>query len=442
MQTMIFGPSAQDQTNPAANPARLINLFREPVVDGGLTTHVLRSAQGMSQYKAAPELFCRDMIDMDGVLYAAIGSGLYRMDAARTKVGTIYSGETYISRNRANVTLTAGGVYWVWNGSTFTSHTGAFDQFGSVTYLAGRTILSQLDGNQFQWSDIDAPGTLNGLNFASAEQRDDKLLRVMTVNGVLMCFGERSTEVWAASGLGGANAFQLLPGAVTDNGIKARGLVCAINGGAFVVGSDGVAYIASGTQWEAVSPPAVNASIEYSDPTRCLYWEHNGHKFVAITFANRPAWVFDLATKEWFERSSGTNWPISCAAGFGGGHLFGGDNGAIYTPVENGTDFGLPMVRQATSGVIDNSGAYFTINEVEFGASYGAQVMTKAAKLSLEVSRDGVRWDNPRIVDVGFDGDYTRRAIFRRLGTSRRMAFRLTLSDPCDFAIYAAANVS
>jgi hypothetical protein len=439
----IFGPAARDQQNPAANPARLVNLFREPVVAGGITSYILRSAQGMSEYIPSQQLFARDMIDMDGTLYAAIGNGLYRMDASRTKVGTITSdSETFIARNREKVTLTAGGTYYVWDGSTLSTHTGAITSFGSVTYLAGRTISSELDGNKFQWSDIDDPKTLPGLNFASAEQRDDKLLRVLAVNGVLMAFGERSTEVWAATGLGGADAFQLLPGAVLDTGIKARGLVCAINGGSFLIGSDGVAYIASGTQWEAVSPPAVNSAIEYSSPQRCLYWEHGGHKFAAITFDGRPAWVFDLATKEWFERTHGDDWPIACACGFAGDYLFGGDDGAIYEPVENGTDFAAPMIRQATSGMVYNSGAYVTINELEFNASYGAQIMSQAAQLQLEISRDGVRWGTPRTVDVGFDGDYLKRAIFRRLGTYRKWAFRLTLSDPCDFAIYADANVA
>lgn len=114
--------------------------------------------------------------------------------------------------------------------------------------------------------------------------------------------------------------------------------------------------------------------------------------------------------------------------------------GAIYDPVTNGLDFGRPMIRQATSVMIYDAGRYATINEIEFNASYGGQPIV--ANLMLEISRDGVRWSAPRVCSVGRAGDYARRAIFRRLGTYRKWAFRLTLADACDFAIYSDANIA
>ena len=436
----IFGPTARDQDNPAVNPSRLVNLFREPVVAGGVSSYILRSVLGMKQRSASPELFCRDMIDMDGVIHAVVGSGLYRFGDTTTKLGTLNAEPATIARNGDLVTVVSGSQYFVWDGAALTSYTGALTEFGSVTYLAGRTVLSEYDGTKFQWSDVADPKTLPGLNFASCEQRDDKLLRVMAVNGSLMCFGERSTEIWAATGSGGADAFALIPGAVLDTGIKSRALVCPINGGAFLVGSDGVAYVAAGTSWEPVSIPGVNAAIDGSDPQRCIYWEHSGHKFAAITFRGRPAWVFDLATKEWFERSFEGDWPIGCACSFGGDYMFGGDDGAIYGPILDGTDFGKPMIRQATSGLLYDAGQWRTLNQIEFNASFGAQAIE--AHLMLEISPDGVRWTEPRVVSVGKAGDYRKRAIFRRLGTYRKWAFRLSLADACDFAIYSDANLT
>ena len=436
----IFGPTARDQNNPAVNPSRLVNLFREPVMGGGISSHILRSAQGMKLFRAAPELFCRDMIDMNGVIYAVIGSGLYRVSDTTTKVASLHAAPAEIARNGDLVTVVSGDQFFVWDGEAVETPTGAITDFGSVTYLAGRTVLSEANGTRFQWSDIADPKTLPGLNFASAEQRDDKLLRVMAVNGVLMCLGERSTEIWAPTNAGAADAFALIPGAVLDTGIKARALAVAINGGAFLVGSDGVAYVASGTTWEPVSTPAVNAAVDASEPQRCVYWEHAGHKFAAITFRSRLAWVFDLATKEWFERGLDGDWPIACSCGFNGDWVFGGDDGAIYAPVLDGTDFGRPMVRQATSGLLYDAGNYRTLSEIEFNASYGAQDIE--ASLALEISRDGVRWGEPRVCSVGKAGDYSKRAIFRRLGAYRKWAFRLTLTDACDFALYSDANLS
>lgn len=444
----VFGPSAADQSNPQANPARLLNMFREPVpvaTQWGKPRHLLRQVQGLKQWADSGEIFARDLINMDGVLHGAFGNHLYRFGADGTpaQLAPLRAGPTYLARNAERITIASDGHYFVWSG-TFLSEPapGAFDRFGSVSYLAGRTILTELDGNRFQWSDIDDPSTLNGLNFASAEQRDDKLLRGLAVSGVLMLFGERSTEIWSATGLGGASAFGLLPGAVVDTGIKAPALAVAIGGGVFCIGSDGIAYIAAGTQWQAVSTPAVNTAIAGSDPKRCLYWEYRGHKFAAVTFGSCPAWVYDLTTQEWHERAQGQGpWQAAVAVPYGSGFAFGATDGKVYTPVLDGTDAGGTLYRQATSGLLDNGGGYFTIDECEFGASYGFQQMNQSAALQLEVSRDGVTWGRSESVDLGFDGDFMKRAVFRRLGTSRKFAMRLTLSDPCDFSVYSDANV-
>jgi hypothetical protein len=443
MQATIFGPSGYNPSLPQVNPARLLNVFREPVVEGGQTRYLLRAMSGLTVSIDTPETDVKDLMESSDQLYALIGNGFYRVSGTLAKLGNVAGGFGCLSKNVTKVTMTSGGSYYVWNGSNFNSYTGAFSAFGSVTYLAGRTVLSELSGNRFQWSNVDDPSTLPGLNFASAEQREDNLLRVLAVNGVLMLFGEHSTEIWAATGQGGANAFALIPGAVVDTGIKSAGLVSNVNGGAFLVGSDNVAYIASGTTWEAVSTPAVNAALNDGSPSRCLYWEHLGHKFAAITFSDRPALVFNLATKEWHERAKDFGaWPITCATQRQNQWVFGGTDGIIYSTVANGTDFGGVLYRQATSGIMDRGGQYFTINRLEFGASYGQQVMEQSAKLQLEVSRDGAIWGEPRICDVGFDGDYLRRAEFRRLGTAMKMAFRLTMADPCDISIYSDANLS
>lgn len=443
MQATIFGPSAYNSREPQTNPARLINLFREPVVSGGQTRYLLRADLGMAASIDTPEASAWEVMEIAGTLYGLVGTGFYRLSGTVTNLGAVGRSGAHLARNVDNVTMTAGGRYFVWDGTSLTGHTGAFSSFGSLTYLAGRTVITEAGGNRFQWSAVDDPKTLDGLNFASAEQRDDNLLRVMAVNGSLMLFGERSTEIWAPTGSGGANAFSLIPGAVVDTGLLHEGLIASVNGGAFLVGSDGVAYLAASTSWEPVSPPGVNAAIADGQPLRCLYWEHLGHKFAAITFQDRPTWVFDMATKEWHERARGFGaWPITCAAQHNGAWVFGGTDGTIYGTTADGLDFGEAYHRQATSGVMDKGGDYFTINRLEFGATYGAQIMGQAAYLTLETSRDGVIWGPQQTCDVGYDGDYMKRAEFRRIGTSRKRAFRLTMADPCDISIYSDANLS
>jgi hypothetical protein len=427
---MIFGPSARDATAPQANPARLVNCFREP----GQRT-LLRAIEGLSVYANTGSTLAGDMMDFDGDTYAIFGETLFKLPGET--VAALAPGEQYLARNATALTIVSGGRYFVWDGGALTEPTGIFAGYGSVTYLAGRTILSEADGNRFEWSDIAAPETLNGLNFASAEQRDDKLLRVMTINGQLMAFGERSTEIWSATGSGGAAAFALLPGAVVDIGLKARKLAVDVGGGAFIVGDDNIAYLAASTQWQPVSIPAVNVALRDGNPQRCLYWESLGHKFAAITFLDRPAWVYDLATTEWFERAIGRGdpWSIAMSCPRGGSWLFGATNGKVYEP-GSVTDMGKTLYHEATSALIEQ-GDYFTVNEIEFGASYGFQ--TDVATMELETSRDGATWSRQGSVDLGQDGDFMRRAVFRRIGTSRKRAFRVSWTG--DMSLYADAMV-
>lgn len=427
---MLFGPAARDDTAPQANPARLINCYREP----GQRT-LIRAIDGLGVYSNTGKVLAGDMLDVDGDTYAIFGDTLFRVPGEN--LATVASGEQHLSRNGAAVTIVSGGRYFVWANEALSEPTGIFDSYGSVTYLAGRTILSEGDGNRFEWSDIGTPETLNGLNFASAEQRDDKLVRVMAVNGVIMCFGEKSTEIWAATGAGGAGAFALLPGAVVDTGLKARKLAVDVGGATFMVGDDGIAYLAASTQWVPVSIPAVNVAIRDSDPQRCVYWESLGHKFAAITFRDRPAWVYDLATQEWWERANGRDgrWNVGMSCPKGQSWLFGATDGKVYE-VKGTTDMGSTMYHEATSGLIDQGG-FVTINEIEFGASYGFQTFN--VQLRMETSRDGVTWSRAGSVDLGYDGDFMRRAVFRRIGRSRKRAFRLQWNS--DLSIYADALI-
>ena len=433
MVVMLFGPAARDATAPQANPARLVNCFREP----GQRT-VLRALDGLTEYGDTGAAICGDMIDMDGAPFAIFGRTLFRLPGE--ELVTVGSGEQHLSRNGDVITMVSGGHYYTWSGGLLEEPAGVFAAYGSVAFLNGRTVLTELDGNRFEWSDIGAPGTLNGLNFASAEQRDDKLLRVMAVNGVLMLFGERSTEIWAATGLGGTSAFSLLPGAVVNTGLAARKLAVDVGGAAFIIGNDGIVYLAASTQWQPVSIPAVNVAVRDGNPLACVYWEQLGHKFAAIVFEDRPAWVYDLATQEWFERAEGQDgrWTVAASCRFAGGWLFGAVSGKTYQSATSGGDMGGTLYHEATSGLIERDGAYFTVNSVEFGASFGFQ--PEVATLLLETSRDGATWSRAGSVDLGQDGDFRRRAVFRSLGRSRKRALRVSWTG--NMSLYADANVA
>jgi hypothetical protein len=441
----LFGYAARSPTDPVANPANLVNLYPEPAPEGSRTAHFLRSAVGLAEWADAGETWCASMYPLDDKLYAIFGGHLHQFDtgAVQTVIGTVARGSASMARNGDVLTIASAGQYYTVNaGVIATPAAGAFDTFGSVAFMAGRTILTELGGQRLQWSDVNDPDTLDGLNFGLADQRDDSLLRVVSASGALMLFGERSTEIWGVTGQAGPSAFALIPGAVRDTGLAGADLVTQAAGAVFLVANDGLAYIAAGTEWRAVSTPPVNRAIEDGTMRSCAYWEDGGHKFAAIVFADRPAWVYDMVTGVWHTRAEGRlegPWRLATAVPWRGEWYFGAHDGAIYTAVRDGTDAGDVYYRRAISLPLARDGQWFGVSRLAVGASNGAQ--TVESRLMLEVSRDGVTWGPAVARSLGFDGDYLNRAEWRALGRAKQMTFRVSIADPCDFSLWSDAEV-
>jgi hypothetical protein len=78
-------------------------------------------------------------------------------------------------------------------------------------------ICNELGSGRFFWSQILDPGTLDALDFASAEARPDPLVGLKVSHGELILFGSTSVEWWVPTG-NFLSPFQRLPGAVIDIG--------------------------------------------------------------------------------------------------------------------------------------------------------------------------------------------------------------------------------
>lgn len=72
------GQSARDADNPAGNPSRLVNAYREPMVPGGRSGGVLRAVPGMADFAEVNAVFVRAMSEFSGAIMAIVGESLYR----------------------------------------------------------------------------------------------------------------------------------------------------------------------------------------------------------------------------------------------------------------------------------------------------------------------------------------------------------------------------
>lgn len=437
----LFGPSNYDASAPGAHPGRLYNLWADRVEAGGRTRRLLRAHAGLDAYADFGTLFVRALFERDGTLFAVVNDALYRVDmAVPSRLAAVSAeGTADLGRNGDKVTMAVGGVYHVWDGATLaTPAVGAFPEVASVSYLAGRTILVEKGGSRFCWSDVADPLTLNALNVATAEGRDDPLERGIVAGGYLYLFGTRSIEVWAPDGAG-VDAFSRLPGMVVERGLFGFRLAVRVEGAIFFIGDDRIAYFVTGRELQPVSHAGVNAALKFGKPESCFYWEDRGHKFVAIAFRDRPAWVYDIAAAEWSERGEGDfgPWRARHSARLGDSWIVGGDDGRLFR-LRGVQDAGVEMFRSATSYPIYNDGNWFTLAEAEFFVSGG---FVEPSQIMLETSHDRVRFVNARTLDLPELGDFGHRVMARSLGRARDMTLRVTITDPVDVPLFADARL-
>ncbi len=452
MPTVEFvGSSRQDADNRIADTSRLVNCYREPA-QSARTQFVVKSVLGEEDLVDLPNVFLQEMVSVDEVLYAVTGGELYRVTpaGASTLLGSVNDGDTTISSNTGNITVAAGGDYYVWDGSSLTTpDTGAFQSVGSVTFLGQYTIVTEAGGRRFQWSGIADPTSFDALHFATKEARDDDILRAVGFRGRLVLFGERSIEIWATSG-SGANAFARIPGGVADTGLKSYRLLTEFDQGIFFVGDDGIVYVHDGQNLTAISSRAVETALELGEPVSCFYYEDEGHKFACIAFEDRPAWCFDFATGEWHERAFGADldpWPVRACAKAGDWFSVT-RTGEIRKMVRNNQDADGPLVRRMVSNTLHLDGQRFRVAELEVFARVGKSDLTdnsgdpRPAYCWTRFSRDnGQTWGPERWRSLGDVGEYRTRPVWRSCGQYRQCTVELTCSEPAEIPFFASARV-
>ena len=437
----FVGQGARDSDSIVADPSRLINLYRERTVEG---TPWLKSVLGMMPHVSLPGVFVEAMEVVSGALYAVCGGNLFRIRSNGTGdlLGAVAIGPATISGNNGKVAVQAGTRYFVWDGTTMSEPvTGAFAGFGSAEFFGNYTVLTEANGRRFQWSALADPTDLPGLNFSTADGRDDNLVRAFALHGSLYLFKQRSHEVWYNTGAAGAAAFERQAGGVKDVGLRAHGLICRFVGGAFMVGSDNRASLITPSGIQPVSTPAVETAIKTQRPVYCVTYADEGHEFLCIIFRDAPAWCYDIATGEWHERAEGVNiqpWQVMTSAEWNNTWYIGRANGDISALRRTDIDGSTPLIREATSRTLYVDGVRPIMRELEFFSRNGFA----SVDLMLSVSRDGgATWTPWKTRNVGAAGDFDRRAIWRSLGQFRRFNAKIRWSLAANVNLNANARV-
>jgi hypothetical protein len=432
-----------------------------------------------------PGPFLRALANVEGVLYAVSHGGLYKLpeSGAAGYIGAITDDlETSIAGNRGQVTIAAGGTYYLFNGTSLTAPgSGRLSDVQSLTFLNQYTVMSGDGGNgprEIEWTTAGVPGTRNAIYFAEAESKDDEIVRVLALDGFLWVLKTTSLELWATTG-SGDSAFSRQ--GTRTIGLLGYNLAATTPGGIFFVGSDKTARFLQGGEPRPVSTPAVDDALARSTPSHVFYYEDRGHRFCVIRFDDRPAWVYDASMDRWHERSSGADhspWDIICSCFCYDQWHLGSRLGRVYRLGLAPVDTSGVMRRTAVSQPLYADSERFSINKLEFLGRFGAIAQEENApnwitteyglpmldemgapiladsqqpisrisapgRVWLRVSRDGgYTWGPAKIKDVGKVGEYEARATFRSMGQFRHFTGEINITDPVDISILGEALVS
>jgi hypothetical protein len=337
----------------------------------------------------------------------------------------------------------------------------------SQVYFLNQRLIINSQRDEFYFSELAstefyANGDLDQQNFYSAESNADAINSLVVVGNRLWLFGERSYEIWSATGTSNDDPFSFMQGSASGIGVQSPRSVAKLDESVFFLGSSDagtntVFYSNGLNSPKSVSTNALeNTFSEIADPQGAIGWcyYNEGHTFYVLTFENaKRTFVYDVSTNLWHERST-RNWEngedIAWEPLFGitaYNKVYHGSvlsnrllllNPNKYTDADD-----RPIIRQRISPVYHSDFNPTKIREfyldLEVGTTPLLAGLGRDPQVVLDISRDGGNtWINYDWRSIGQQGDYTQSVKWKNLGKGRSLVVRVTFSDPSPIVIYGA----
>jgi len=445
----------------AESGGRLVNCYIEKLDDGRLK--ISRVPGIRSIIETVAHTHCRGMIEVNGVVLAALDNRLYTISLSGgtytiTNIGALSGTKTvYFARNNKSptpdiVAVTDSTAYII----DITTGASAYPDAdvgspNSVTSLDGYFVFSY--GNARMRSSALNDTAINTLDTAFAESRPDGLLRVITIGKYLMAFGTQTVEIWLNAGNPVAFPFSRLD--VIPRGLAAADAVAGQqsewSNTILFVGTDNVVYRINGSVAEPVSSPSVAKALErLTDKTtlRALVYDHEGHAVWSLSSSDWT-WCRDVSTGSWFERRSygADTWRAAAAVKCFGKWVIGDTATGKFGVVDPdyAFEFGDALEAEATSATMSG----FPLRAIPSrlvldimagtGESDGADPIATNPQCSVSWSKDGgASFGSPVLREMGQQGDYRKVVSVNRLGMSsaKGIQIKVKVSDPVAFSLF------
>lgn len=397
--------------------------------------------------------------------------------------------------------VVAGGFGYIYNVYTnkFSKITdiGFPENAADCTYVDGYFVVSNKTMDYYV-SKLNDGLVWPGLAYDAAIANPDSIQKCLNLYNQLFLIKEYTTEIWYDVGVDTSlgSPFARVSGGTKDFGTPAPYSVARINNLAFLLanthGQSGGSFagvaVLNGYDMQVISTPAITYRISHFDTINDAFgycYADEGHMFYVLTFPTEDVtFVYDLTTQSWHERSTNSldyytqHRHISeTYVYFAGKHLVGSyldgkllemsseyynDNGVaivgwrtaqtISDPRELGRVNINKLILDVETGIGDESVIpappwfiwYADGSHIADGSGYaGADHVTLShnhdPQAWLSWSNDGGHtWSSDYPSSLGKMGEYSKRLIWRRLGSPRNRIFRLKMADSTKRVILGA----
>ncbi len=432
-----------------AGEPQLINAYVEKRGTDSKDPLQLLPSYGLTLECAVTDTPQRGAIYLDDLdcIYTVHSTSVYKVleTGAATRIGTIPGNDiVQMSRNQATIVQISihcdAGEFYIENDivkrvtdDDLPDGTISQDQCGGYTVYLN-------SNRKFFLSSLNECQTVDGLDFATAEQSADPAVRIKT-DGDLFIFKEKQVEQWRNTG----NAdFPFEPiGSPIKHGLMAEQAVTPFDNTLLFLGDDGVTYRIAGTgAVQRVSDHSMERAVA-NDPEQSsiMAYTHTleGHAFAVFAGSNFTR-VYDAATGVWHSRESYNQggrsrarfpvraWGKTIVGDYLSGNLYYLDKDSFVEgdqPLVWGMD--TPTFHVFPNGAV--------MDALHIDVATGNALTTgqgSAPKLMLSWSTDGgATWKGNRQLSLGTYGERVR-VTTRRLGRfgPQGVVFRFRISDP------------
>lgn len=369
------------------------------------------------------------------------------------------SGSVDIAENGFQIAITDGENYYlyIYEDDTFSQYIPeGWQGSKTVSYFGTYFVFVKPNSQVFYISNPYDGTIIDPLMFASKEGSPDNLVTTLSINQTLWLFGQKSIEIYYNTG---SPDFPLgvMNGGFIQYGCVAPFSVALANNSPIWLGRDengsGTIYSANGSyQPVRISNFAVEYAIqnlEKIDDAVAYTYQQEGHYFYVINFPSAgTTWVYDIVTQQWHERQFFNSKTGQFERHRSQSHVFWNNKHLVSDYAKNivyemsldyYTDNGESIHRIRRSphmagGNLERLSFKEFQLDLDVGSPYDLgyiSINNNEPQIRLRYSSDGGKtWSSYLSVGLGFPGEYTNRAIWRRLGMSRDRVWEVSQSDP------------